>query len=91
MVIDSGLQLILIWSRLHRDTTLLPSRFGIYRRFGSLSSPEIKCKVHIRTDSKSPIVYGDLAFLGEGERILGLLQDMEGTGTKSLNRLAMGH
>ena len=88
MIIDGGLQLILIWTRLHRDLMVLPSRFLAYRRFGSLSGPNIKCRVNIRSNPKSPVIHADLAFLGEEGQLLGLLEDGEGVGSSSLNRLA---
>lgn len=91
MVIDGGLQLSLIWCRLYRDMTLLPSRFRAYRRFGSLSGSKINCQVNVRSSPNSPVIRADLAFLGAEGRLLGLLEDIEGTCSKALNRLAGGH
>jgi NAD(P)-dependent dehydrogenase (short-subunit alcohol dehydrogenase family) len=91
MVIDNGLQLILIWARLHWDMTLLPSRFLRYRRFNSLSGRKIDCHLHIRSSSKNPVIHADLAFFGPDGRLVGLLEDIEGTCSKSLNRLTKSH
>ena len=88
MIIDSGLQLILIWVKRYWDMMVLPSRFSTYRHFGSISGPEIKCHLTIRPGSKKPLVYSDLAFFGVDGRLLGLLENVEGTCSRSLNRLA---
>jgi hypothetical protein len=61
VILDSGLQLFLLWARAHLDKTALPSRFLRYRRFGSLSETKLRCHVQIL--------------------------EMEGTSSRSLNRL----
>jgi len=88
VVVDSALQLIILWARMYWDMTPLPSRFGVYRRFEDLSSPAIGAGVHVRPESKGHVIHADIAFLGEKNRLLGRLEDMEVTCSTSLNRLA---
>jgi len=47
VVMDSALQLIIVWSRRYWDMTPLPSRFQSYKRFGPLSDSEISCQVRV--------------------------------------------
>jgi hypothetical protein len=88
IVMDSALQLIIVWSRMHWDMTPLPSRFQTYRRFGSLSGRKINCQVRIRPDSAGHIIHCHWAFFGDDGQLLGLMEDAEGVCSKALNRLA---
>jgi hypothetical protein len=88
VVIDSGLQLVLMWSRMRWDMSTLPSGFRTYRRFGSLLGSQIECRVRIW--GASPIIHADLVFIsGEGQ-VLGVLEDMEGACSTSMNRMFEG-
>jgi NAD(P)-dependent dehydrogenase (short-subunit alcohol dehydrogenase family) len=86
VIIDSGLQLVILWTRMHWDETPLPSGFRAYRRFGPLSGPEIDCRIRIRGDSGSHIIHTDLFFVGSDGHVLGVLEDMEFACSKSVNR-----
>src|SRR5262249_30096286 len=88
VIFDSALQLFIIWARAHLDKTPLPSRFGRFRRFGSLSDVKLQCHVHILEPSRDPPYYLDVAFVGPDGRLRGLLEGMEGTCSRALNRLA---
>jgi hypothetical protein len=87
MIVDGGLQLILIWGRHYWDMSVLPSRFAAYRRFGSISDSDVRCHMTIHPSSKKPVIHADLAFFGAEGRLLGLLQGIEGTCSRALNRL----
>jgi NAD(P)-dependent dehydrogenase (short-subunit alcohol dehydrogenase family) len=84
VVIDSGLQLVLLWARMCWDTSTLPTGFRTYRRFASLSGSQIECRVRIWGDHR--ILHGDFFFLSGDGQVLGVLEDMEGACSKSLNR-----
>jgi hypothetical protein len=88
VIFDSGLQLFLLWARAHLDKTPLPSRFLRYRRFGSLSDTKLRCHLQILERSRDPLYYMNVAFVGPDGRLRGLLEEMEGTCSRSLNRLA---
>jgi hypothetical protein len=87
VILDSGLQLFLLWARAQLDKTTLPSRFLRYRRFGSLSETKLRCDVRILDRSRDPLFYLDIAFVGPDGRLRGLLEGMEGTSSRALNRL----
>jgi acyl transferase domain-containing protein/NAD(P)H-dependent flavin oxidoreductase YrpB (nitropropane dioxygenase family)/NAD(P)-dependent dehydrogenase (short-subunit alcohol dehydrogenase family) len=88
VVLDSALQLIIVWSRMHWDMTPLPTRLHSYRRFGSLSGGKITCQMRIRPDPSGRIVHCYPAFFGHDGQLLGLIEDAEGVCSKALNRLA---
>ncbi len=88
LMIDSGLQLLIVWAREHWDMTPLPSRFHAYRRFGAPCNSHMSCEVHIKPNTRGHIIHADLYFLDADGRLLGILEDMEGTCSKALNRLA---
>jgi KR domain-containing protein/polyketide synthase family protein len=88
VVLDSALQLIIVWSRMHWDMTPLPTRLHIYRRFGSLSGGKITCQMRIIPDPSGHIVHCYPAFFGDDGQLLGLVEDAEGVCSKALNRLA---
>ncbi len=89
VIIDSGFQLVVIWARMHWDMTPLPSRYKLYRRLGSISGEEIDCKIFILPNSRGNTIHFDAGFFDTNGRLLGFLEDMEATCSKSLNRLAL--
>ena len=48
VVLDSALQMIIVWTRMHWDMTPLPSRMQSYKRFGSLygTTDQLKPNAH---------------------------------------------
>jgi NAD(P)-dependent dehydrogenase (short-subunit alcohol dehydrogenase family) len=89
VVVDCGLQLILLWSRASFDGTPLPSRFRRYVRFAPVQAPVIHCHVHMRATADNPLFRSTAYFLGPDRRVLAILEDIEATRSKALNRLAL--
>ncbi len=94
VVVDCALQMQLIWAREHWDMTLLPSRAGEYHRYGALRSEGnaddvIHYELRIREGSQPPLCHADHYFYQPDGRLLGVILDMEGTGSKAMNRLAV--
>jgi hypothetical protein len=87
VVLDSALQMIIVWTRMHWAMTPLPSRMQSYKRFGALLGQRINCQMRIESDSAGPLVHCYVAFYGEGGQLLGLVEDAEGVCSKALNRL----
>ena len=48
VIVDSGLQLLILWSRTHLDMTPLPARLGCYHYFGPMPRGEVRCEVAVR-------------------------------------------
>lgn len=88
VMVDSGLQLLILWARTYLDMTPLPSRFGRYRRFLPPTNGPIRCEVRLRSPVEGHVIRSDLLFFDAGGALIGWLEDMEVTCSKALNRLA---
>ena len=88
VLMDCGFQLAILWERYYHDMTPLPSRFTSYRRFGTLSASNVRCFLHAKTANAGHTLLTDIVFTDCSGRILGLLEEMEFSCSKSLNRLA---
>jgi hypothetical protein len=87
LMLDSGLQLLILWSREHWNMTTLPSRFRAYRRFGTQPSKHVHCEVRIRPNADGQTIHADIVFVNTDGRVMGILEDIEGSCTRALNRL----
>jgi hypothetical protein len=87
IVIDSGAQLAILWARAYKDMTALPSSFCCYQRFGSLSGAAFRCHFRVLPSSADHTLLANVFFVGSDGRLLGLLEGLESTCSKSLNRL----
>ncbi len=87
LMLDSGFQLFVLWSREHWNMTALPSRFRAYRHFGTPRSKFVHCEVRIRPNTGSQVIHGDMVFVNSDGRVIGIMEDLEGNCTSALNRL----
>jgi acyl transferase domain-containing protein/NAD(P)H-dependent flavin oxidoreductase YrpB (nitropropane dioxygenase family)/NAD(P)-dependent dehydrogenase (short-subunit alcohol dehydrogenase family) len=92
VVVDSALQMQVVWARLHWDVTLLPSAGRVFRRSGPLKGGPrgIRYELRVRPETRAPLSYADHLFYGPDGSLLAVIKSMEGTGSKALNRLAGG-
>jgi NAD(P)-dependent dehydrogenase (short-subunit alcohol dehydrogenase family) len=90
VVFDSGLQLIILWTRAQLDMTPLPARFRRYQRFGPMPAEPVQSYVEVHRVPNDPIFRVDIAFVGLDGRLIGLLEEMECPASRALNRLAIG-
>jgi hypothetical protein len=89
-MIDSGLQLMLLWTRAQLDTTALPSRLGRYHHSGRTPTGDIRCEVRFHSTAELPALHADVTFIDSENRLIGRMEDMEVTCLRSLNRLSSG-
>jgi len=87
VLVDSGLQMMILWARTYLDMTPLPAKFGRMERFDRAWSGPIRCEVEIRR-CEGPALEADLAFRNSASELVGLLSGMEVTCSKALNRLS---
>ena len=87
VVVDSGLQLLILWARTYLDMTPLPSRLGCYHRTAPAAKGDLRCEVLIRSAGNGPAIHADLMFYDSSGMLVGWLEDMEVTCSKALNRL----
>jgi acyl transferase domain-containing protein/NAD(P)H-dependent flavin oxidoreductase YrpB (nitropropane dioxygenase family) len=91
IVLDGGLQMALIWARQTLDITVLPSSFEGVELFRPLAqAEEVVC--HLQVDevlSPHSVVYS-MYFTDPEGKVLALIDRIQATGSRDLNRLA-GH
>jgi NAD(P)-dependent dehydrogenase (short-subunit alcohol dehydrogenase family) len=92
VVVDSALQVQVLWGRQAWDSTLLPTGLERYERRARLGAPGeiVRHEFRIRAGTRPPICHADHVFLDADGRVLGGLVNMVGAGSKALNRLAGG-
>ena len=88
VVVDSGLQMLILWARSYVDMTPLPSRLGCYHRLGGGGEGHLRCEVCIRSGPQNAVIHADMMFYDSAGKLTGWLEDMEVTCSKALNRLS---
>jgi hypothetical protein len=88
VVVDSGLQMIILWARTVLDETPLPSRLGCYHAYAPLDGDAIRCEIEVARRPGNPTLRCQLRFFSPQGQLLGWMEDMEVTGSKALNRTA---
>jgi hypothetical protein len=87
IVLDSGPQLAIIWANAYKNMTALPASFQCYRRFGSVSDSPLRCYFQVLPTSEDHTVHANVFFVDSDNRLVGLLEGLESTCSKALNRL----
>jgi NAD(P)-dependent dehydrogenase (short-subunit alcohol dehydrogenase family) len=94
VLLDSALQVQVIWARLNWDVTLLPAEIGGHRvlvpaaeRPPAAGEP-IRHELLVRPDSQAPLCRCDHRFHLADGRLLATLEGVVGVGSAALNRLA---
>ena len=88
VILDSSLQLVILWKRHYQDMTPLPFAIKRYRKFAPFTSGLIHCCVQLENSNKGQLVKADMFFLDDENRLLAMLEGVEASCSKSLNRLA---
>ncbi len=89
VLLDSALQMQVLWARLQWDVTLLPAEIGSYTWLGELPEDEpVRHELRIRPGSRPPLCDTDHWFYAPDGRLLAVMQGVVGVGAQKLNRLA---
>ncbi len=89
VITDSSLQLALLWTRAFYDQTALPSMLEAYYHVEALhSAGEVLCEIEIVHRAGSPTLRCRHVFYDEQGHVLGWMEGMESTMSKSLNRIS---
>jgi acyl transferase domain-containing protein/NAD(P)H-dependent flavin oxidoreductase YrpB (nitropropane dioxygenase family)/NAD(P)-dependent dehydrogenase (short-subunit alcohol dehydrogenase family)/acyl carrier protein len=88
VMLDSALQLAIVWTRKYLDMTPLPSRFGRYSWYGRPRGNEVECEVEVLSHGPGPSIHSRMVFRNTDGTLIGCIEDFEGTCSKALNRLA---
>ncbi len=87
VVVDSGFQLAILWARAHNDMTPLPASLGSLRCFGVPLGKRLRCHLQAESRAGGSMLTTQLFFSELDGRLVGLIEDMEFSCSKSLNRL----
>ncbi len=89
VLVDCAFQMQVLWARLHWDVTLLPGAVGEIVRMasGGFASEGIRHELRVRPESASPLCHCDHYFYALDGRLLGAMTNVQGIGSKALNRL----
>ena len=89
VLLDSALQVQVLWARLQWDVTLLPAEIGGYTLVGAArEGVPVRHELRICPASNPPLCQADHWFYDPHGRLLALFQGVVGVGTQTLNRLA---
>jgi Polyketide synthase dehydratase N-terminal domain len=88
VLLDSALQIQVLWARLQWNVTLLPAEIGGYVRLAAPGAwQSVRHELRIRPASSPPMCHADHFFYAPDGRLLAVLEDVVGVGTQALNRL----
>jgi len=89
VLVDCALQMQVIWARLNWDSTLLPAMIGGFVSSATPAPDEpVRHELRIRPESVAPLCHCDHYFYGADGRLLAAMTNVQGIGSKALNRLA---
>jgi NAD(P)-dependent dehydrogenase (short-subunit alcohol dehydrogenase family) len=88
VVVDSAFQLGILYARSNYDMTPLPARFRSFRRYAPFNGSPIRCEFRSVARAGGHVLDIQIAFLDKEGRLLGMLEDMELSCSRELNRLA---
>ena len=97
VVVDSALQMQLLWTRLRWDMTPLPNELGTMSLFvpfaatADNSQSALRHELHIRPESRMPMCHADHAFYLNDGTLAGTITNMVGAGSRALNRVAVAN
>ncbi len=85
IMLDSALQVQVLWARLQWDVTLLPAQIGAWRRTAAMTGVgPVRHELRIRPESGAPLCHADHWFYDSEGRLLATLEDVVGVGTQTL-------
>jgi hypothetical protein len=88
-IADTAPQAAIVWSRLKRETTPLPSHFGGVERFGTIDPGEkLRLRLRVKPNGSSNLLVYDALFVDREDRVRLAMRDIESTSHRALNRLA---
>lgn len=89
VILDGGLQLVWLWVRAHKDMSALPSHFKAIHIFNPNTSSIIRCHLEVIEEIDGQTVLSNIYFTDPDGRVLCIVEGLEATCSKSLNRLSL--
>ncbi len=89
VAVDGGLQLALIWARWRAGITVLPSAVKAVHRFRPFSeATELLCQLEVVATLSPQSFLFNMYFSDRLGTLYGMIEEVEATGSRALNRLA---
>ncbi|MEW5987987.1 MAG: SDR family oxidoreductase, partial [Chloroflexota bacterium] len=88
IVVDSGLQAIILWARATMNKTPLVTAVGHFRRYAPFSGRSVKGHLRILNGGANQTLIFNMAFVDGHGRLLGLAEQVTCPYSEALNRLA---
>jgi NAD(P)-dependent dehydrogenase (short-subunit alcohol dehydrogenase family) len=91
IVLDCGLQLVLVWAQEVRGMGALPARFRSLRRFARLNTVEgLQCYVQVDPGTPEHTIMVDIYFVAPNAQVALAVEGLEASCSRALNRLVKG-
>ncbi|MDN3512805.1 MAG: SDR family NAD(P)-dependent oxidoreductase [Candidatus Brocadia sp.] len=88
VIVDNGLQPIILWARKYRDMMALPSGFKKFCCFEPFPDAPLRCYIqHIFPDSEGLVLRTDIFFVSLKGNLIAMMEGLESTCSKALNRI----
>lgn len=86
-LIDAGPQLAIVWDRLFRDETCLPTRFGRVSRYVEQLPAQMTMEIEIVPLEDSSLVGANVYYTNTAGEVVMMIEDMQCISSNALNRL----
>ena len=87
VILDSSLQLVILWERNYHDMTPLPSRIDHFHKYGPLAPDPVHCYVQVKSSNQGQTIKANIFFLDKDNRLLAVLEGVEVSSSQVFNRL----
>jgi NAD(P)-dependent dehydrogenase (short-subunit alcohol dehydrogenase family) len=87
-LLDTAPQMAIVWARTFLDTTPLPSCFGRVVRYRDALPEQLRMLFELMPTPNVATVRANVYWVDEEDRVVMLVEDLEGIATAALNRLA---
>lgn len=87
-LIDAGPQLAIVWDRLNRQQTCLPTRFGRVARYVDSLPAELTMDIEFIPQDDAGLVGGNVYYSDAAGQVVMMIEDMQCISSQALNRLA---
>ncbi|MFZ2987092.1 SDR family NAD(P)-dependent oxidoreductase, partial [Ideonella sp.] len=86
-LIDAGPQLAIVWARLFRNETCLPTRFGRVARFVDRLPAQLTMEFEVVAQDDAGLVGGNVYYTNAAGEVVMMIEDMQCISSEALNRL----
>ena len=90
-LLDAAPQMAIVWARTFHDVTPLPACFGRVTRFRDDTPQHLRMLFEVVPTANASTVRANIYFVDDEDRVVLLVESLEGIASAALNRLAGTH